>query len=125
MPDTAEYWFDVKSKRTSNMFRHAKGVICGHNHNTKDTEYIDDVECHACIKIIKEGNTANLLNGKAPETYYMSKIEKKLYNKRKAFILTYGKCDCGANWKIRENKEKKIQFLGCANYPNCKKTKSL
>jgi len=125
LSDTAEYWWDIKRHRESNSFRHAKGVNCGHNHNTIDTEYIEDVECNACKRIIKEGNTIGMKEGKAPEMYYMSNSEKKHYRKQKLFIETYGKCLCGCNWQIRKNKISGQEFLGCVNYPKCKNTKSI
>lgn len=125
LPDTAEYWWDVKSHfHTPNMFRHAKNVKCGHNHNAMDTEYIGDVECRACLKIIKEEQII-MKEGKAPETYYLSNKEKKRYNARKRFNEQHGTCSCGSDWTIRKNKSTNQEFLGCSNYPICKNTKSL
>ncbi len=125
LPDTAEYWWDAHKNYGGNMFRHAKGVECGHNHNIMDTIYIEDVECRACIKIITEDKPEGLLLGKAPETYYMSHKEKKDRNKKKKFIEQYGICPCGCNWQIRKNKTSRQEFLGCVNYPKCKNTKSI
>ena len=125
LPDTAEYWWNIKTSRMPNMFRHGKGINCGHNHNVMDTEYIEDVECNACKKMIKEGLTNGMIEGKSPEMYYMSNSEKKRFKKQKAFIEKYGKCPCGCNWQIRKNNKTGQEFLGCINYPSCKNTKSL
>lgn len=54
MSDTAEYWFNKKSYLFGNTFRHADNINCGHKHNTKETIYIHDIECHACLKIVQE-----------------------------------------------------------------------
>ena len=125
LSDTAEYWFYSKMPRTFNMFKHGKGIECGHNHNVMDTEYTEDVECYACKKLIQEGLTTGMLEGKAPEMYYMSNSEKKKYKKQKAFNEKYGKCPCGCIWTIRKNSINKKEFLGCINYPKCKNTKNL
>jgi ssDNA-binding Zn-finger/Zn-ribbon topoisomerase 1 len=125
MSDTAEYWFNKNSFHMPNMFRHGKGIECGHNHNIMDTEYIEDVDCYACKKLIQEGVTTGMLEGKAPEMYYMSNSEKKRYKKQKRFIEENGKCPCGCNWQIRKNRTNGQEFLGCTNYPTCKNTKAL
>ena len=129
LPDTAEYWQDVKGGfRIPNGFRHAKDVDCGHNHNI-ETEYFNDVDCHACKKIISENRPDNLLDGDAPEFYYYSKTYAKKMRKakkeREEFNLKHGVCECGSGLVLRINKAKNQQFLGCSKYPNCKKTKSL
>lgn len=125
MSDESEFWFNKNSYRTPNLFRHGKGIKCGHNHNIKDTEYIEDVECNACKRIIKKGLAVGMLEGKAPPTYYMSNRQKKEFNEQNAFNNLHGKCPCGCNWTIRINKLKGTEFLGCRNYPKCKNTKSL
>lgn len=125
LSDTAEYWFNKNNFHYPNNFRHGKGIVCGHNHNIMDTEYIEDVECRACVKIIKEGNAKWMLEGKAPEMYYMSNSEKKRYKKQKAFNEKHGKCSCGSIWIIRHNSKTKNDFLGCLQYPKCKNTKSI
>lgn len=126
MSDTAEYWFNSRSGLgLGNMFTHAKDIECGHNHNTMDTIYIDDITCNSCKKIVSESTLDSFKEGKAPETYYMSHKEKKQYNAQKRFIEQYGKCPCGCNWQIRKNSKTNEEFLGCINYPKCKNTKSI
>ena len=128
MSDTAEDWFNKNQVNLPNMFRHAKGVDCGHNHNTKDTIYIDDVECWACKKVLLADPSfgeQNMIEGKAPETYYMSNKEKKNHNKRKLFNEKHGICPCGCNWQIKRNRTTNQEFLGCVNYPACRNTKAL
>ncbi len=125
MSDTAENWFNKNQNRMPNMLRHGKGIDCGHNHNIMDTEYIKDVECFACKNIIINGLAIGILEGEVPETYYMSNQEKKKHKEKKLFVEKNGKCGCGCHWKIRKNKTNNQEFLGCANYPKCKNTKSL
>lgn len=62
LPDTAEYWGDVKKDTRSNkkVFSHAKGCECGHFH-VYESRYITEVDCHACLKVIAEmGNIFKL-----------------------------------------------------------------
>ncbi len=125
MSDTAEDWFYKNMPRPYNTFRHAEKIDCGHNHNTTDTPYIEDVECRACKKIIAESKPEWMKEGKAPETFYMSKKQKKLYNAKKRFQELHGKCPCGRDWQIRVNKATGKEFLGCINYPTCKNTKTI
>jgi ssDNA-binding Zn-finger/Zn-ribbon topoisomerase 1 len=125
MSDTAEYWFNKTQAGTHNTLRHGKGIECGHNHNVMDTKYIDDVECYACKKMINDGITTGMLEGKAPDMYYMSNSEKKRFKKLKLFIEENGKCNCGCNWTVRRNNQSGESFLGCLNYPKCKNTKAL
>lgn len=130
LSDTAEYWQDVKSYRGyfPNGFRHAKGLNCGHNHNV-ETEYFKDVDCHSCKKIINKNRPENLLDGDAPEFYYLSKTYAKKMRRakkeREEFNNENGICECGSDWKIRFNRIKNQHFLGCSDYPKCKKTKSI
>lgn len=124
LPDSAEYWWDVKRNRSSgpNTFFHAKGLDCGHNHNV-ETAYIDDVTCYACKKIIAENPPDNMKPGPAPEAYYLRGKDRTRYFARKAFIEQHGHCSCGYDWAIRTNSKDRTQFLGCSNYPKCRKTK--
>lgn len=123
MTDTAEYWQDVKTHREPNSFYHAKGVNCGHKHNI-DTIYRDDVTCYACLNIIEIDNIT-MKEGKAPPTYYMTASARKRYNENKAFDAIHGTCSCGGRWTVRVNRLSKSSFLGCTNYPKCKKSKSI
>jgi hypothetical protein len=131
LSDTAEYWWDIKSHRPyeGRQFRHHPNYDCSHINtktgNTETTPYIIDINCFECIEAIKNGNIEGLVEGEVPPTFYMSKKEKKEYNKRKVFIEQHGTCACGSNWKIRTNSNNGEHFLGCFSYPKCKKTKSL
>lgn len=53
LPDTAEYWWDVKRPINKRVFVHAKGIICGHFHVIESNEY-DEIDCHACRKVIEQ-----------------------------------------------------------------------
>ena len=35
------------------------------------------------------------------------------------------RCECGGMREERQNSQTGKKFLGCSNYPNCKKTKSI
>lgn len=132
LSDTAEYWWDVKSHHlyTGRHFLHNPNHKCSHYNpssgNIATTIYIDDINCFECLENIKNGlaSTEGLKEGKAPETFYMTKKGKKAYNKQKAIDDKYGKCSCGCSWVIRINNRNKSEFLGCSNYPTCKNTKS-
>jgi hypothetical protein len=124
LPDTAEYWWDVKSRRpyTGREFCHIPNSPCGHirtqTGNTDVSEYLNDINCFACLKLLKEnGNIYNLKEG-------ISKREQKVINREK-HLYRFGKCSCGSPIQERINKTTKQKFLGCSNYPNCKQTKNI
>lgn len=133
LPDTAEYWWGIKDHRiyTGKQFKHNPNHKCSHfnpaSGNVDTTPYIDDINCFECIENLKSGlaSKEGLREGKAPETFYMSKREKKAFNKKQEFIKKYGICPCGCNWMIRVNTKTKQEFLGCVNYPTCKNTKTI
>ena len=134
LSDTAEYWWDVKGYNrkpySGRNFKHIPNSTCGHikphTGNTATTPYIGDINCFACIELLKNGHTRlGLIEGNAPPTYYMSIKEKKRYNKQQAFNIQHGLCECGSIMCIRQNKTTKEEFLGCIRYPLCKKTKSI
>ena len=125
MTDTAEYWHDVKAHRPQNDFYHAKGLDCNHRHHV-ETEYLADVTCHACLRILKDDpNRVEMKDGNAPKYYYLTKAGAKRARKHDAFVEKHGKCSCGCNWVVRTNKSNGAEFLGCSNYPKCKGTKSI
>lgn len=133
LSDTAEYWWDIKSRGygyAGRDFKHIPNSTCGHikpyTGNTSTTPYIGDINCFACIELLKNGyNREGLIEGNAPATYYMSIKERKRYNKQQAFNLQHGLCECGSIMQIRMNSKTKEEFLGCIQYPKCKKTKSI
>lgn len=102
LPDTAEYWWDVKSRsaRGGNpMVFHDPDFICD---NPKrefhcDAEYLEDMNCSKCKRNAKEHGTK----------------------------LQSSKCECGKQMVERINKSNGNKFLGCSDYPKCKKTKSI
>jgi hypothetical protein len=125
MSDTAEDWFYSKMPRMPYMGRHFVHIpksTCGHINpitgNTDVSEYLNDVDCFACLKLIEEnGNIYNLKEG-------ISKREQSAIDKDK-HRFRHGKCDCGSPMQIRINKSNNKNFLGCLQYPKCKKTKSI
>ena len=50
---------------------------------------------------------------------------RKLIKAQQEFEELHGKCSCGNHWVIRVNSTTKLKFLGCSDYPNCKRTKTL
>ena len=58
MSDTAEYWWDIKSRRSpKRVFVHLKEHNCGHFH-LFEAKKIKDVDCYDCLKHIEQ--TPNL-----------------------------------------------------------------
>lgn len=134
LTDTTEYWWDIKynyKEYNGRQFRHNPHHKCNHYNpssgNTNTTIYIGDINCFKCIENLNNGiaSKEGLIEGNAPETFYMSNKEKKLFNKRKLFNEKYGVCSCGSSFQIRKNKSNGKEFLGCINYPKCKNTKSI
>ncbi|MEJ5105544.1 topoisomerase DNA-binding C4 zinc finger domain-containing protein [Chryseobacterium sp. MYb328] len=124
LPDSTEYWWDVKGCQPymGEIYVHIS-EICNHykpeSGNTLTSKWLNDINCHACKKLIKNnGNIYGLKEGTSPTQQL--KIDKES-NKFK-----HGKCDkCGSPMSIRKNKMQNINFLGCCNYPKCKFTKTI
>ncbi|KAA2223010.1 topoisomerase DNA-binding C4 zinc finger domain-containing protein [Chryseobacterium sediminis] len=124
LPDTTEYWWGVKSRQPycGEIYIHI-GKICNHykpeSGNTLTSTWLNDINCHACKKLIKNnGNIYGLKEGISPTQ--QSEIDKER-NKFK-----HGKCSkCGQPMKIRKNKSQNKDFKGCSSYPKCKHTETL
>jgi len=122
MSDTAEDYFYSnypKEVYLGRHFIHIKDSECGHfnllNGNCDSSEYLNDINCFACLELInKNGNIYSLKDG-------ISKIEQSKIDKEK-HRFRYGKCECGNPLTQRINSKSKDKFLGCYNYPKCKKT---
>lgn len=124
LPDSAEYWWDVKSHSPymGRTFYHIPGADCGHRH-LHEAKKLGNVNCFACLELIKNGYAHGLEEGT-----YLTHGERKRQaarTKKKEFDEKNGKCPCGCSWEIRVNKSSGKPFLGCCNYPKCKNTKSL
>lgn len=123
MSDTAEYWWDKNRKLyTGRDFIHIKNSPCGHINkvtgNTEQSEYLSDINCFACLKLIEQnGNIYGLKEG-------ISKRQQSLIDKEK-HLYRFGKCECGSPMCERVNSQTKQKFLGCIRYPNCTKTKAI
>lgn len=119
LSDTAEYWQDVKRNYPymGPNYYCIKDVDCGHKHHF-ESEYLNDINCRGCKKLIKEnGNIYNLKEGLTPSQKKEERRRKELYK--------HGECSCGSHLVRRANKKTKEEFLGCSDYPKCKKTKSI
>lgn len=127
LPDSAEYWQDVKKKKlpyNGPDYYHIPNAECGRKH-WHEAKAIGDVNCTDCLKLINEGYIHNLPEGK---TEFRSKGEIKRQAKAEQEKLErekLGKCSCGCQRVIRTNKIDNIQFLGCSNYPKCKITSKI
>lgn len=79
LPDTAEYWWDVKKRTTSfkKVFTHLPNVDCGHFH-VHEAKHLDEVDCYACLKMLKNGIQPD-------DTKLMNKVEQ--LQRRTADIL--------------------------------------
>jgi len=123
LSDTAEYWWrEPRIPYSGKQFTHIPNSTCGHikkeTGNTDTSEYLNDINCYACLKLIEEnGNVYNLIEGTSKRE--QSKIDKEKHRFR------FGKCDCGHPMTIRINNTTKERFLGCKMYPRCKNTKSI
>ena len=125
LPDTAEYWQDVKSREpyTGRNFYHIPGANCGHRH-LFEAKKLGDVNCFACLELIAQGYEHGLEEGK---TDFRSKSQKKRDRKEELARIErekFGKCTCGHCRVKRKNKITGQFFLGCSNYPKCKITSS-
>ena len=111
MSDTAEYWWKDPKAYAGPKFIHLKELECGHFHVASSKKIID-VDCHACLRIIKDTPELN------------ARLEQSIKS-REDFRFRFGKCDCGKPMCERKNKKTGEKFLGCSNYPHCKNTKSI
>jgi len=109
LPDTAEYWWDVKGYNRSfkHTFTHIKGIECGRYH-VAETDVISHIDCKNCKKILAE----------------MPEIKKDIEDKYEKRAFPNGKCQCGGAFVERTNKSNGNKFFGCSKYPKCKKTKN-
>jgi len=125
LPDTAEYWWDIKNRpcRIPNKTMvHIPQSECRHFNsitgNTRISKYLNDITCYECLSMLKaSGNIYNLIEGTSPRQ--QSEIDKEKHRFR------FGKCICGSPLCERINKSTQHKFLGCTNYPKCKNTKSI
>lgn len=110
LPDSAEYWWDVKGRNrtTKHVFTHIKGVPCGHYH-VNETDCVELIDCRSCKRILDE----------LPEIKHKLELD---FNK---YFYPNGKCSCGGAFKERINSSNGNNFLGCSNYPKCKNTKQI
>ena len=111
LPDSAEYWWDVKNHRNKRpSFIHIKGYDCGHFH-VHETTKLMQVDCHACLKHIEN----------IPELKQRIEQSKRAIEQYK---FRFGKCECGSPMCERKNKSTGEMFLGCTQYPKCKLTRA-
>lgn len=121
LSDTAEYWWrEPRMPYTGKEFTHIPDSTCGHINpstgNTRTSKYLNDINCYSCLELIKNnGNIYGLIEGVSPNQ--QSAIDKEKHRTR------FGVCGCGGVFVERINRSTKQAFLGCSNYPSCKKTK--
>ena len=88
LPDTAEYWWNVKKHVVKHIFIHIKGKDCGHFHVAESNE-LDEIDCHACKKIIENDPELRLLLEKNNGAKYLKHRKKKGF--RLTSKITFGK----------------------------------
>lgn len=139
LSDTAEYWHDVHRRKppyNGKDFYHIPKADCGHHHYY-EAKMLGDVNCYACLELIKQGYDHGLPEGKSsylPNTESTKKgrekarkaEEKRLKDEKIARLRKEnGSCPkCGSYLLIRKNRTTKEQFFGCSNFPQCKFTRS-
>lgn len=123
LSDMAEAWWrEPKMPYMGRDFVHIPNSTCGHinpqSGNTDTSEYLNDINCFACLKLIEEnGNIYNLKEG-------ISKRQQSAIDKEK-HRFRFGKCECGSPMCKRKNKKTGQEFLACLQFPKCKITKSI
>jgi len=126
LPDSAEYWWDVKTYhpyRGYTPIYHVPGLNCGHNHR-HNAILRDDVTCRSCLKLIEEGYICTLPVGKTDFRSQGQIKREKQVKKTRVEHEKYGKCGhCDGFLQLRVNNMTKTLFLGCENFPRCKYTK--
>ena len=123
LSDTAEYWWrEPKMPYMGRNFIHIPNSTCGHirkeTGNTDTSEYLNDINCFACLKLIEEnGNIYQLKEG-------TSKRQQREIDREK-HRFRFGKCECGSPMCERKNSKTGEKFLGCLQYPKCKRTRAV
>ena len=115
------WWKEPRKPYSGRDFIHIPNSECGHikreTRNTDTSEYINDINCFACLKLIEQnGNIYQLKEG-------VSKRQQSAIDRDK-HRFRFGKCSCGRPMCERKNSKTGEVFLGCSNYPKCKLTKS-
>lgn len=127
MSDTAEYWFDVKSRQPyyGPDYYHVPNFECGHRH-LFEAKYIDQVNCKDCKKALLAGIEHTLksaeLHKKEDEDRAKGAIEKNKNRWRKKYPNN-PVCSCGFVMIARKNQSTGKEFYGCSQFPFCKNTK--
>lgn len=129
LPDTAEYWQDIKSSfgRTKHKFTHVPNFDCGHHH-IFDATYISEVDCYSCLEALKNGLDHNLKSAEDLARKIENRRQQKANKRKKKAIKKLPNnpiCSCGFVMIKRENKTSHAKFWGCSQYPICKQTKPL
>lgn len=121
LPDTAEYWNDVKRgyPYMGPDYFHVPGFKCGHRH-LYEAKKLGDVNCRGCLKLVEQGHDPELPPGKT-----LSRSERKRLAHEKEQEKLHGRCECGSLRTVRLNRGTGEKFLGCLSYPGCRKTTSL
>lgn len=106
--------------------RHAIGVECKQPRNI-EVKILKDITCPRCRQLLKtDDGLRKTFDALTPPDVIMKVPEKSYFwnyvNSHKK-SATYSICECGRLLKIRTNSKTKQKFLGCSNYPICKRTK--
>jgi len=110
--------------------RHAIGVECKQPRNI-EVKIFKDITCPRCRQLLKSDDELRKTFDALTPPEVIVKIPEKPYffnynnGKKSKELITqaYLTCNCGSKLKVRINKSTRTQFLGCSDYPICKKTK--
>tara|TARA_R110000868_G_scaffold14426_4_gene67188 strand:+ start:14156 stop:14533 length:378 start_codon:yes stop_codon:yes gene_type:complete len=110
LPDTAEYWQDVKKHFNTNkhVFTHIKGKDCGHFHVMESKE-LDEIDCHACKKIIESEPELKLYLEKNNGARYLVHRKKKGF--KLSSVIKFGKYKCKTVQWIIDNDPSYFKWL--------------
>lgn len=124
LPDTAEYWWDIRStKAYKGPYVHIKAYDCGHHHKC-ETDNLFEVDCPACKKHIL-GDPVLVDRMNLQELEFKAKHRRKAQIKWKRKYRDNPDCpNCGFVMLKRTNKTTGKPFWGCCQYPNCMSTKA-
>jgi ribosomal protein S27E len=88
LPDTAEYWWDVKKQINKHVFTHIKNQDCGHFHVTESDE-LSEIDCHACKRILESNQELKLQLEKNNGKRYNNHRKKKGFTSES--VIRFGK----------------------------------
>lgn len=129
LPDTAEYWEDVKRNYpySGPEYFHIPGFDCGHKHY-HEAKFVDDVNCTPCKKAIHDGYSHELISAEEHQKRIKISNDAKHKHRIEMALKLYPNnpiCECGFPRIRKTNHHSKKIFWGCFNFPICKNAKPI